>query len=361
MSLPTKIDEVKSFIHYQSSGIAGLEPTDIQVLFQAIHDHTLSWDSIESKTLQQAIDLQIYATNIVTAGNDIVDLIKEMSLIERAKKLGTLTDKELKGITYGNDDKEVAQALGTLLERMKADIAKEQIATAKVATAIGNFRIYISGGALNIANEAGEIKESGIIVTGLDAQVRTKKELMNTNNLSATIASDEQTIKEKKQSIDQLQKDYDRYMVYVFAGSIALVTFAVTASVFGPKAIAAREDKEKLIAEVTALEAKVTSAQALQKALEALANQFRDIGTRLQDAEVAIWHLDNMWKTLYANIHHSHDHFKTINDAMTLLIFLADFKKVIDPWKEVGPIAKDLQVIIDQVLIEWKQENQNNA
>jgi chaperonin cofactor prefoldin len=348
MSLPTKIDEVKSFIQYQSSGIAGLEPTDIQVLFQAIVDHTLSWDKVERKTLQQAIDLQNYATNIVTAGNNIINIIDKMDISIRAKAtLGTLTDKQLADITYSNDDEAVGQALGELLERMKADIAKERLATAKVTTDIRNFRVYIVGGELSNTTK----------VIGLEPQIRTKKKLMDDNKLSATIASDQKEITDKKARIEVLKKDYNIYMGLVFSGAPVAIAFVVTASIFGPKAKAARIEKEQLVDEVTALEAKLTAAQALQKALEALANKFRDIDTRLQDAEGAMNHLEYMWQTLHTYIDESHNHFKTINDALRLTAFMADFKNVINPWNEVGSIAKDLQEIIDQVLKEWKQEN----
>ncbi len=355
MSLPTKIDEVKSFIQYQSSGIAGLEPTDIQVLFQAIVDHTLSWDKVERKTLQQAIDLQNYATNIVTAGNNIINIIDKMDISIRVKAtLGTLTDKQLADITYSNDDEAVGQALGELLERMKADIAKERLATAKLTTYISNFRVYIAGGELSNTTNAGEI---GTKVIGLEPQISAKKKLMDDNNLSATIASDQQAITEKKARIEELKKDYITYMGLAFSGAPVAIAFVVTASIFGPKAKAARIEKEQLVDEVTALEAKLTAAQALQKALEALANKFRDIDIRLQDAEGAMNHLEYMWQTLHTYIDESHNHFKTINDALRLTAFMADFKNVINPWNEVGSIAKDLQEIIDQVLKEWKQEN----
>lgn len=41
--------------------VAGLEPKDIKLLFDGIHNHALNWNDVEQAVLQQSLDLDIAA------------------------------------------------------------------------------------------------------------------------------------------------------------------------------------------------------------------------------------------------------------------------------------------------------------
>ncbi|MDC9613461.1 alpha-xenorhabdolysin family binary toxin subunit A [Xenorhabdus khoisanae] len=347
LALPYTLEGVKQYIGYNDIDIDGLKPANMTTLFKGIHDHTLSWSGVESNVQQQSIDLENAGRQITETGGDIISVIDQMPIIERVKtKLGDLTDKQLAEITYTNDDKEIAVELGNILESMKKDIKKQQENTQRVKNAVTDFKITLIGGELSDGNKA----------QGLQPQVKNKKDLMDKNNLSTTIKDLQDKIDSKNSEIEQLKKDYDKYVGLAFSGMAGgIIGWAITGGIFGDKAEKARKRKNELIEEVKGLQEQVKGKSALQTAIQDLSLNFSDIGIRMVDAEVALNHLDFMWSTMLTQITTSKDKFTEINDALKLTSFVATFKQVISPWKEVQGSAAQLVQTFDQALEEYRK------
>ncbi|EKN3837153.1 alpha-xenorhabdolysin family binary toxin subunit A, partial [Yersinia enterocolitica] len=297
--------------------------------------------------LQQSLDLDIAAKNIVSTGNEIISLINQMPITERVKTLlGDLTDRQLEQITYESADYEIATALKDILDEMKADISRHQKTTESVKSKIHDYRITLTGGELS----------SGAKVNGLEPQVKAKYDLMEKNNLKKSIKELDDKIKDKKQRIEQLKKDYDKFVGLSFTGAAGgIIGIAITGGIFGAKAENARKEKNKLIDEVRELETKVTHQRSLQASLETLSRTFSDIGIRMVDAESALNHLDFMWLSILNQITESQTQFKEINNALRLTSFINKFQQVITPWKSVGDSARQLVDIFDEAIKEYKK------
>ncbi|WP_411354703.1 alpha-xenorhabdolysin family binary toxin subunit A [Xenorhabdus khoisanae] len=347
LALPYTLEGVKQYIGYNDSDIDGLKPADMTTLFKGIHDHTLSWSGVESNIQQQSIDLENAGRQITETGGDIISIIDQMPIIERVKtKLGDLTDKQLAEITYTNDDKEIAVELGNILESMKKDIEKQQENTQRVKNSVTDFKITLIGGELSNGNQA----------EGLQSQVNNKKYLMDRYNLSTTIKALQDKIDSKNSEIEQLKKDYDKYVGLAFSGMAGgIIGWAITGGIFGDKAEKARKRKNELIEEVKGLQEQVEGKSALQTAIQDLSLKFSDIGIRMVDAEVALRHLDFMWSTMLTQITTSKDKFAEINDALKLTSFVTTFKQVISPWKEVRGSSAQLVQTFDQALEEYRK------
>ncbi|CDG16512.1 alpha-xenorhabdolysin family binary toxin subunit A [Xenorhabdus doucetiae] len=347
LELPFTLEEVKKYIGYNDIDIEGLKPAKMTTLFKEIHDHALSWSGVEDKVQQQSIDLENVGRQITETGGEIISIIDQMPIIERVKKkLGDLTDKQLAEITYTNDDKEIAVELGNILESMKKDIQKQQENTQRVKNAITDFKLILIGGELS----------NGNIAQGVQPQINSKKKLMDDNNLSTTIKDLQDKIDEKSKEIDQLQKDYDKYVGLAFSGMAGgIIGWAITGGIFGDKAEKARKRKNELIGEVKVLQEQVEGKSALQKVIQDLSLNFNDIGIRMVDAEVALNHLDFMWSTMLTQITTSKDKFAEINNALKLTSFVATFKQVISPWKEVQGSATQLIKTFDEALAEYRK------
>ena len=347
LSLPTRQDEVEAYLGYKKIDVAGLEPKDIKLLFDGIHNHALNWNNVEQAVLQQSLDLDIVAKNIISTGNEIINLINQMSITVRVKTmLGDITDQQLKNITYESADHEVALALKDILDEMKVDINRHQATTANVRKKVSDYRITLTGGELS----------SGDRVNGLEPQVKTKYDLMEKNNMRKSIKELDEKIKEKRDRIEQLKKDYDKFVGLSFTGAIGgIIAIAITGGIFGAKAENARKEKNALISEVAELEKKVSSQRALQTALEALSLSFSDIGIRMVDAESALNHLDFMWLSVLNQITESQTQFAMINNALRLTSFVNKFQQVITPWKSVGDSARQLVDIFDEAIKEYKK------
>ncbi|MGT3280145.1 pore-forming cytotoxin subunit YaxA [Yersinia enterocolitica] len=347
LSLPTQQDEVTAYLGYKKIDVAGLEPKDIKLLFDGIHNHALNWNDVEQAVLQQSLDLDIAAKNIISTSNEIISLINQMPITVRVKTmLGDITDQQLENITYESADHEVASALKDILDEMKVDINRHQATTANVRKKVSDYRITLTGGELS----------SGDKVNGLEPQVKTKYDLMEKNNMRKSIKELDEKIKEKRQRIEQLKKDYDKFIGLSFTGAVGgIIAIAITGGIFGAKAENARKEKNALISEVAELESKVSSQRALQTALEALSLSFSDIGIRMVDAESALNHLDFMWLSVLNQITESQTQFATINNALRLTSFVNKFQQVITPWKSVGDSARQLVDIFDEAIKEYKK------
>lgn len=338
---------MEAYLGYKKIDVAGLEPKDIKLLFDGIHNHALNWNDVEQAVLQQSLDLDIAAKNIISTGNEIINLINQMPITVRVKTmLGDITDQQLKNITYESADHEVALALKDILDEMKVDINRHQATTANVRKKVSDYRITLTGGELS----------SGDKVNGLEPQVKTKYDLMEKNNMRKSIKELDEKIKEKRDRIEQLKKDYDKFVGLSFTGAIGgIIAIAITGGIFGAKAENARKEKNALISEVAELEKKVSSQRALQTALEALSLSFSDIGIRMVDAESALNHLDFMWLSVLNQITESQTQFAVINNALRLTSFVNKFQQVITPWKSVGDSARQLVDIFDEAIKEYKK------
>ncbi|EUB84641.1 alpha-xenorhabdolysin family binary toxin subunit A [Pseudomonas sp. GM30] len=345
LSLPSELPEVESYLKYKTINVAGLEPADIQVLFKKIRIHASSWDAVESKIIQQSIDLSSAAKNIVSSGGEIISVIKEMPIMDRVRAtLGRMTGNDLAGITYTSDDGEVASAVTEIIKLMKTDVQRQQGATRELKDRISNFKIELSGGDLS----------SGKRVFGLQSEVKGKYDLMERNNLVESIASTRQTIKEKKERITQLDKDYDYYVGMSFSGGLPIF-WPISGSIFGPKAETARKERNALKAEVDALQESVSGKESLQSAIESSMSNFGDIGIRMAGAEAALNILNTMWQTMLSKIDSSAQQFERINDAQRLTTFVAEFALVIDPWRDVKSTAGELLATFNEALDEYKK------
>jgi len=346
LSLPEKQAEVEVYVGYKAAGIAGLEPSEIGELFGQIRKHALGWDGVQQKVVDQSIDLKGFSTRFVGTGEELLGNIEEWPFVKRIKtSLGAASGAKLDDIHYGPDDPEIAQSLGVTLDLMRKDVTLQQAKTAAVKRDVSDYRVVLVGGKLS----------TGLETPGLEPQVAKKRKAMVDNKLTATIQADEQSLTEKQSRIEQLKKDYDKYVGLVFTGAAGgIIGLAITGGIFGAKAEAARKEKNELIEEVRKLQGKVTGAKALQKAIERLSDDFSDIGTRMLDAETALGHLEYMWASILSQIEDSQQQWKSIDDGMKMTTFITVFKNVINPWKTVGDLSGQLIAIIDEALAEYK-------
>jgi len=347
LALPSELSEVKLFLGYEAVNIAGLEPSDIKVLFEKIKFHASSWDAVESKIIQQSINLGSAAQSILSSGNSIISDIKEMPILERVRSsLGDLTNAELEGIKYTSEDGEIASAVGEIIKLMKVDINAQQTATRELKDSISKFKIELSGGELS----------TGERVDGLQPDLIGKYDLMEQNSFIKSIADNNEIIAEKKAKIVQLDKDYDQYVKNAIAGIAGgLIGLAITGGIFGAKAENAKKERNVLKEEVDSLESFVAGQENLQHALDRNKSDFLDLNNRMLGAEAALNILNTMWQNMLTKIDGSAAQFERIDDALKLTSFVAQFKLVINPWQDVKDTSGTLVEVFNEALEEYKK------
>ncbi len=350
LSLPNGLFEVVEFLKYRTCGIAGLEPEDILILFQKLKDHALSWEIMQDSVIQQNTNLKLTASKVLDSGSEIISVIKKMPLMERILgALGDLSDAELEGMKYTSDDYRSAFAVGDIIQLMAFDIAMAQWFTLQIKDRITDFKVELAGGELS----------DGTRVTGLQSDVDLKYQLMERNNRVKSIAENKAAIIAKTSQIAQLAIDYDYYVKMSFSAGLPILWW-ISASIYGPKAEAARKERNKLQAEVSALKQLVTNQENLQRALDSTKANFGDLAIRMLGAEASLNILNTMWQTMLSNLNASFEQFGGINDALKLSSFAAEFANVIAPWADVRDSADKLQAELTAALEEFERNNPLN-
>jgi hypothetical protein len=353
MSLPLLPAQVQDYVGYTSSGIAGLEPAEIGDLFGQVQRHAIGWDGVQQKVVGQGIELKEFSTKWVASGEGLLETFNDWPFMKKIKEtLSGASTTKLEDITYGREDPEVALTLGQTLEQMRQDVEDQRVKTTVVKNAVTNYRVVLVGGKLTDGTET----------PGLEPQVARKYKTMVDNKLAETIKADEDSLKEKQGRIEQLKKDYDKFVGLAFTGAAGgVIGLIITGGIFGAKAEVARKERNELINEVRALLEKVTGAKNLQKALQNISIDFSDIGTRMLDAETALGHLDYMWASILSQIEGSQKEFQKVNNGMAMTTFISTFKSVVTPFTRVGDLAGNLMNVIDEALVEYKKKYEPHA
>lgn len=341
LMLPTTYNEVVSYLGYTRSDIAGLEPSEIQKLFTAIHENAKKWtgsDGIETRVKQQGLDLQNFANEFTTMGDEIIAYIESMSIVQRAlRTVGTTNlPQSAVNIPFTTEDHQVVSALSELIKLIKKNIADEEESTRNLRNAIAAFRNEISA--------------------ELEPQVKQKWRLITNANVSQQVTDLKQDIEELEEEIAQLKKDYDKYVGLAFTGAAGgIVGIAITGGVFGDKAEKTRKKRNEKIQVKRQKEAELANREKVATAMSALNNQFEDLHIRLVDAETGAANLEFVWQSLHTTIDNSLDDISQIQDGDTLVKFLAQFKGIVEPWKQVKNSANELMQIFNDAMIEYRK------
>lgn len=337
--LPTFIKELGT----DKTGIAGLEPNDILTLYQMVTDHANRWTPVENVVREQSANLTVVSLQIVTIGESIIKVINEMDIIATMDELGDSTVTI--PITTEKDNK-IQVALPKVIAKLKTTCEDQQNKTRVVRDAVRDYRTEISGGSLT----------NGKKVSGLEPAVADKKERAKEANLGDKIVELQTEIDSLGTQIDQLKKDYDKYVGLAFTGAAGgPIGLAITGGIFGAKAEAARKERNRLIVEKASKDKELKQDQMIQGALNIFATQFTDLGMRLLDAEQALNHLDFLWTDILVRINSSVEQWASVKDSDMLMTFVTDLESIVNPWKDVGDMTVKLSKVFDQAYEEFRK------
>jgi len=334
--LPQDLDSFVKDLGSDNTGIPGLEPVDIVTLYQKVTDHANRWTPVEDLVKNQASVLTLAAQEIVSTGGAILKVINAMDIVDQLNSLGESGGTIV--IATGKD-KQIQASLPTVIEKLRKTCSDQQERTRAVLTAVRDYKTEISGGQLSNNTQ----------VTGLEPAVADKKNRARAANLSEKIVALQSEIDALDPQIDQLKKDYDKYVGLAFTGAAGgPIGLAITGGIFGAKAEAVRKQRNELIDQKNQKAAELQRDQRIQGILNIFSTQFTDLGMRLLDAEQALMHLDFLWEDIITRIDHSVQKWAGVTDSTMLLSFVDDLNGVVTPWTGVGDMTSKLSKVFDQ-------------
>lgn len=237
-------------------------------------------------------------------------------------------------------------ALPKVIEKLKLICEKQQEKSQEVLTAVRDYKTELSGGKLS----------NNTTTIGLEPALADKKNRATAANLDGTIRDLQQSIDTLQTQIEQLKKDYDKYVGLAFSGAPgAAIGLAITAGIFGPKAEAARRQRNEKIQEKERKDGELQQKQLIQGILNKYTTTFTNIGMRLLDAQQALEHLDFLWTDIVTRIDSTVEKWKAIKDGTDLMSVLIDLENIVNPWKEVGNMSTKLVAVFDQAYEEFRK------
>jgi hypothetical protein len=339
--LPQNLDDFVKVLGSNSTGIAGLEPSDIIGLYQQVTDHANRWTPVENLVKEQSSDLTIVSEDIVNTGGKIIEVINAMDVLAQ---MDTVHDTTATIPITSNKDQKIQTALPQVIDRLKQICLRQQEKSRNVLTAVRDYKTEISGGTLS----------NKTTVTGLEPAVADKKEKAKKADLGGRITELQNSIDSLQTEIEQLIKDYDKFVGLAFTGAAGgPIGLAITGGIFGAKAEEARKKKNDKIQEKESKAAELQRDQLVQGILNNFATSFTDLGMRLLDAEQALMHLDFLWTDIVKRIDQSVDKWNLVKNSDMLLTFVTDLNGIVNPWREVGDMSTKLVKVFDQAYEEF--------
>ncbi|MBG6026763.1 alpha-xenorhabdolysin family binary toxin subunit A [Proteus columbae] len=341
LSLPYKIDDVIKFIHYSEINESQLSPDNILSLFIQIREHAFEWNQIEYAIKQQAIDLEIMGREITSTGESIILFISQMPLLAKISTIiNDISEQELKNIRYTSQDKEVSTQLIHILESMKEDIENERDKTIKIKDSLSTFRSKIMGG-----KDSQNVNHHSIY-----HDILNKKRFINefyTDNSRSLIEERNLLVEE----IEMLKDEYKHYVGLAFTGlAIGVIGVIITGGIFGSKAESIRKKKNELVEKVKRINIDIDIYANLSLHLNTLYIELSEIELFIEDANMALEHIEYVWQAILTEIETSIIHFNKINSALELIKFSIYLEKIIAPWYMVIGYSKEILLSFDDAL-----------
>lgn len=308
-------------------------------LFIKIRQHALSWNNVEYQVKQQSIDLELTGRNITMTGNQLIDYINQMPLLERiSQHIEELDISNIELIGFSSDDYIIANELVNILELIKDDIILQSKKTTVVRNTVADFRTYIIGG--NLSNEQ-QIDSLLFATRKIKQQLEDIIDSNETHHLLNQIEL-------KKDEVGQLEQEYSHYVKLAFTGLAGgIIGLIITGSIFGDKAEKIRARKNILLNEIIALEEQINIDKKLNGLLSNITVRLQHMDSYFRDARLALDHLDYMWQTILAEINDSIAKFKTINNSHLLAQFTIQLKKIILSWDAVTDYSQHLILLFE--------------
>lgn len=341
LSLPYKIDDVIKFIHYSKINESQLSPDNILSLFIQIREHAFEWNQIEYAIKQQAIDLEIMGREITSTGESIILFISQMPLLAKISTIiNDISEQELKNIRYTSQDKEVSTQLIHILESMKEDIENERDKTIKIKDSLSTFRSKIMGG-----KDSQNVNHHSIY-----HDILNKKRFINefyTDNSRSLIEERDLLVEE----IEMLKDEYKHYVGLAFTGlAIGVIGVIITGGIFGSKAESIRKKKNELVEKVKRINIEIDIYANLSLHLNTLYIELSEIELFIEDANMALEHIEYVWQAILTEIETSIIHFNKINNVLELIKFSIYLEKIIAPWYMVIGYSKEILLSFDDAL-----------
>lgn len=338
LALPVNISEVEAFLGYRESGYEALDPASMQRLHQQIHQHAMSWATLERRTKDVGNHLDLFASTFIKSGETIVEVLKGSEAYKNFEgNVDSLSEDEkesLAAIPLGSTDSKRVENLGKALKWARKDIEVFYLEVADVNRLAIDFSRKISDELLIQLAQKQKIVDE--VRFDRDDEVDALRE----------------QIKSLDEQIAEKQSEYDSQVGYAFTGLVfGPIGLLVTGGIFGAQAEETRAQKNKLLKRKEDLVGKLSKAR-LSQSLITLATRFTDMRSLMKDAEQGIKCIEDVLGIVWSSLRVSLDAFKGNATELDLLLLVLNLQAIFEPWKTIKGHAHALSAVFNQIIKE---------
>ncbi|WP_219064309.1 alpha-xenorhabdolysin family binary toxin subunit A [Pseudomonas sp. UMAB-08] len=337
LELPAELAQVQQLLGYEKIDIPGLEPSDMQVIYQGIKKHAESWSTIETGMKTVGASLIVFSEDLESSGGAITAFVKGLEGYKSATGMvGDLTPEEinkLPEVSLGEGDKKKMPTLLALVSDLRTALQHHSKTTSDVNVKISDFKDILK----DVIAPAVGLKIALCASNGNDKEIA---------RLTAEVDIINTQIAEKLAT-------YESYSTYKWLGAWwGPIGLAISASIYGAKAAATLTEKDQLITQKQALEQQISARNGLLSSLIGFETSLQDLKIRIEGASGSASNLESMWGLVQGYIDSSYRKLEGITDATYLVIFVTRLESIISSWVSIRKQAQDLLTAFNNVTAE---------
>ncbi|MFK7606277.1 MULTISPECIES: alpha-xenorhabdolysin family binary toxin subunit A [unclassified Pseudomonas] len=318
--LPTRLEDVRKRLNYESIGVPELEPESIMKMHVNIVAHANTWSALEGGTKELARQLEKFSAEFLLFGNALLDLIKEVELGRRLTgTLEDLTDQEnqkLSQMLLNTTEKTVVAGLKRYLDMLQERTQKFIKEVSHVEKLASVFEVTLTDNLIPTL----QIKLSAYKYSGKQGE---RDDWVD-------------QIEELDDQIELLSATYKKLVGLAFSGMVAgPLGLIITGGVFGDKAEKCRKQKNELIEQRKLVREKVREVDRISDLLDGLQQQFVDLQGRMFSAEVGAKQLSQVWAYIARYLDEASDELDQVDNMAELHLFALNLSLVINPWRSI--------------------------
>lgn len=318
--LPTRLQDVRQRLNYESIGVPELEPESIMKMHVSIVAHANTWSALEVGTKELARQLEKFSAEFLLFGNALLDLIKEVELGRRLTgTLEDLTDQE---------HQKLSQMLLNATEKKGISSLKQYLTMLQERTQ-------------RFIKEVSHVEKLAYVfeTTLTDDLIPTLQIKLSAYKYSGKLGERDDwvdQIEELDEQIELLSATYKKLVGLAFSGMAAgPLGLVITGGVFGDKAEKCRKQKNQLIEQRKIVREKVREVDRISDLLDGLQEQFVDLQGRMFSAEVGAKQLSQVWAYIARYLDEASDELDQVDNMAELHLFALNLSLVINPWRSI--------------------------
>ncbi|WP_415766497.1 alpha-xenorhabdolysin family binary toxin subunit A [Pseudomonas sp. ZB1P45] len=350
--LPRTLKDVTDYLRFGvgQNGGPGLYPEDFLTTFLNTHNHASRWTDLRERIMMTGRGLSNFATSMLTYGASMEEVysdvragnlldLHDIKTVEQLRALEAALGDKFPGLQLESD---TLSDLGYFLDRIFEEVDKNLNITRGIKKDLDAFGM--------------DLQE--YILPGIQYKV----DLIKNNTLSAEIKNLQVKIDDRSAEIELKNTEYKAAVQEALKAAAGMNIVGLAMAIYmGVEAENIRAARNELYAQQDRDILKLDSMNQTLGSLARVKHDLQSLEIVAIDAEIATKNLIYTWNVLHDAVANSSKAIATINDALSLRQFIAQFRLVVNPWRKIETDADALILVFKEAQEEFSRNNSLGA